>query len=65
MLGKVDFRGSVQFSDFELFLLFSFACRFSCHLLAFVVFLLLDDILQFCLKIAGGRGRACPQFFHG
>jgi hypothetical protein len=31
---------------FELFLPFSWFCRFSCLLLAFVVFLLLDDLLK-------------------
>jgi hypothetical protein len=34
---------------FELFLLFSLFCRFSCFLLAFVVFLLLDDFFSFLL----------------
>jgi hypothetical protein len=38
---------------FELFLLFSLFCHFSCFLLAFVVFHLLDDFFQlfvdFCL----------------
>jgi hypothetical protein len=36
-------RGSV---DFELFLLFSWICRFSCRLLAFAIFLLLDDLFE-------------------
>jgi hypothetical protein len=31
---------------FELFLLFSWFCRISCFLLAFAVFLLLDDLLE-------------------
>jgi hypothetical protein len=31
---------------FEIFLLFSWFCRFSCILLAFVAFLLLDDLLE-------------------
>jgi hypothetical protein len=46
----VDFRGSVDFEFFLLFraflnsyLPFCLALRFSCHLLAFTVFLLLDD----------------------
>jgi hypothetical protein len=50
VLGGVDFRGSV---DFELFLAlschFAWLYRFSCHLLAFTVFLLLDDILELFL----------------
>jgi hypothetical protein len=32
---------------FELFLLFSWFCRFSCILLAFTAFLLLDDLIEF------------------
>jgi hypothetical protein len=43
VLGEVCFRGSV---DFELFLPFLLFCRFSYLLLAFAVFLLLDDILE-------------------
>jgi hypothetical protein len=43
VLGGVDFKRSV---DFELFLLFSWFCRFSCLLLAFAVFLLLDNLLD-------------------
>jgi hypothetical protein len=39
-------RGSV---NFELFLLFLWFCRFSYLLLAFVIFLLLDDILDLFL----------------
>jgi hypothetical protein len=46
-------RGSVDFELFcssELFLAllcyFAWLCRFSCHLLAFTVFLLLDDLLE-------------------
>jgi hypothetical protein len=43
-------RGSVEFSDFELFLAllshFDWFCRFSWFLLAFTVFLLLDDLLE-------------------
>jgi hypothetical protein len=52
MLEGVDFRGSV---NFELFLAllchFAWLCRFSCRLLAFMVFVLLDDLLElfFCL----------------
>jgi hypothetical protein len=49
----VDFRGSVEFSDFELFLAlichFAWLCRFSCLLLAFAVSLLLDDLLELFL----------------
>jgi hypothetical protein len=50
VLGGVDFRGSV---DFELFLAllchFAWLCRFSCLLLAFAVFLFLDDLLELFL----------------
>jgi hypothetical protein len=53
VLGGVDFRGSV---DFELFLLFlallchfTWLYRFSYLLLAFAVVLLLDDILELFL----------------
>jgi hypothetical protein len=52
----VDFRGSVDFElllCFELFLAllyhFAWISRFSCPLLAFVVFLLLDDLLELFL----------------
>jgi hypothetical protein len=34
---------------FELLLLFSLFCHFSCFLLAFMIFLLLDDFLSFSL----------------
>jgi hypothetical protein len=50
MLEGVDFRGSV---NFELFLAllchFAWLCRFSCRLLAFMVFVLLDDLLELFL----------------
>jgi hypothetical protein len=61
VLGGVDFRGSVNFELlpwFELFLLFLFLAlpchfawlyRFSYLLLTFVVFLLLDDLLELFL----------------
>jgi hypothetical protein len=49
VLGGVDFRGSIEFSGFKLFLLFSWFCHFSCLLLAFAVFLVLDDLLSFLL----------------
>jgi hypothetical protein len=39
--------------DFELFLLFSLFCRFSCYLLAFAVFPLLDDLLEIFLVFFG------------
>jgi hypothetical protein len=46
-------RGSVEFFYFELFLAllshFDWFCRFSWFLLAFMVFLLLDDLLEFFL----------------
>jgi hypothetical protein len=59
VLGGVDFRGSVNFEllpllglscsselFFALLCHFAWLCRFSCLLLAFVVFLLLDDLLE-------------------
>jgi hypothetical protein len=53
VLGGVDFRGSFEFFDFELFLAllchFAWLYRFSCRLLAFTVFLLLDDPLELFL----------------
>jgi hypothetical protein len=56
VLGEVDFRGSVHFGfcvDFELFLAllchFAWLCHFLCHLLAFMVFLLTDDLLELFL----------------
>jgi hypothetical protein len=56
MLGKVDFRGSVDFELlpwFELFLsllcYFAWLRRFSGLLLAFAVFLLLDDLPELFL----------------
>jgi hypothetical protein len=53
VLGEIDFRGSFEFFDFEFFLAFlchfAWLCRFSYILLAFVIFLLLDDILELFL----------------
>jgi hypothetical protein len=53
VLGGFDFKGSFEFFDFELFLVllyhFAWLCRFSCLLLDFVVFPLLDDLLQLFL----------------
>jgi hypothetical protein len=52
----IDFRGSVDFELlhwFDLFLAllchFAWLCHFSCRLLAFAVFLLLDDPLELFL----------------
>jgi hypothetical protein len=54
MLEGVDFRGSV---NFELFLAllchFAWLCRFSCRLLAFMVFVLLDDLLELFFAFLG------------
>jgi hypothetical protein len=56
VLCGVDFRGSVNFELLpwlELFLVllyhFVWLCRFSCHLLAFTVFLFLDDLFKLFL----------------
>jgi hypothetical protein len=47
---------------FELFLLFSWFYRFSCLLLAFAVFLLLDDILNLFI---GFWSSNCDSWGHG
>jgi hypothetical protein len=73
VLGGVDFRGVLILSfciDFELFLLFwaflrsschfAWICRFSCRLLAFVVFSLLDDLLELFFGFLG-----LLDVFHG
>jgi hypothetical protein len=54
VLGGVDFRGSFEFFFyFEYFLTllchFAWLCRFSCLLVTFVVFPLLDDLLELFL----------------
>jgi hypothetical protein len=50
ILGGVDFRGSFEFFDFDLFsaLIFYFGliCLFSCLLLILRLFLVLDDLLE-------------------
>jgi hypothetical protein len=48
---------------FELFLLFSWFCRFPCLLLAFAVLLLLDDILEFFLTFWSSSNASCGLGF--
>jgi hypothetical protein len=44
---------------FELFLLFSWFCLFSCLLLAFAVFLLLDDLLELSVGFWSSSCASC------
>jgi hypothetical protein len=49
MLWGVAFRGSVEFSNFELFFALFLICRFSCFLFALRFLLLLDDLFELLL----------------
>jgi hypothetical protein len=67
VLGGVDFRGSFEFYDFEFFLAllchFAWLDHFSCLLLAFTIFLLLDDLFELFLTFWSSTCASCGLGF--
>jgi hypothetical protein len=63
VLGGVDFSGSVEFSDFEIFFALFLGLPLFCLLLAFAIFLLLDDLFSFsCLFWSSSCASWCFGF---
>jgi hypothetical protein len=55
MLWGVAFRGSVEFSNFELFFVLFLICHFSCFLFALRFLLLLDDFFELLLTFCSSN----------